>query len=240
MRAAGAALAGAALLVTGCSSTQAKSREQASHAKAAVRQKGLVITRRNKDVDVLRTALVHDRYGTAAVVELRSGARAPQAALPVAIDVRDANGKSEFANDLPGLEPALTHVALLRPRERFFWVYDQVRAKAPHDVVATVGPAPKPAPATPPQLKISGLQQDVDPDGVITRGFVSNPSGVEQRRVTIFAVALKGKRVVAAGRSGVERIKPHDKARFKVFWIGKPGGARVEVFAPPTVLEEAR
>jgi hypothetical protein len=234
-------LAGAAtVLVAGCSSTQEKSAEKASHAKAAIRQEGLVITKANPDVSVVRTALVTDRYGTAAVVELRSGAGAAQAALPVAIDVRDVAGKKQFANDLPGLEPSLTHVALLRPHERAFWVYDQVRADKPHDVVAKVGPPPRPAPKALPQLTISGLRQDLDPDGIITRGVVGNPSAVDQRNVTIFAVALKGGRVVAAGRAGVERVKPHGKAAFKVFWIGKPTGARVQVFAPPTVLEEGR
>lgn len=224
-------------LLAGCTTTQEKSRELASRARAVVAQQGLKVTKRNRDVRVLRTAVVHDRYGTAAVVELRSAAKQAEAGIPLAITVRDAAGEKVFANDAPGLEPALTHVALLEPRERLYWVHDQVNAERPHDVVAKIGPPPRPAPKRLPRLEVSRLRQDADPDGVITRGVVKNVSPIEQRKVTVFAVALEGHRVVAAGRAGIERIRPDESARFKVFWIGDPAGARVQVVAPPTVLE---
>jgi hypothetical protein len=238
MRAAAAGVAAAALAAAGCSTTQEKSRELASHATAAVAQKGLKVTKRNRRVEVLGTAVVHDRYGTAVVVELRSTASEAQAGIPLAITVRDSAGKREFANDAPGLEPALTHVALLAPHERIYWVHDQVRADRAHDVEAKAGPPTEAVPAKLPHLEVSDLEQDEDPDGVITRGVVKNASRIDQRKVTLFAVALKGGKVVAAGRAGVERIKPGASAHFKVFWIGEPARARVHVYAPPTVLKE--
>ena len=238
MRAAAIGAAAVVLAGAGCSTTQEKSRELASHATEAVAQKGLHITKRNRDVRVLATSVVHDRYGTAAVVELRSTAATAQVGIPLAITVRDAAGERAFANDAPGLDPALTHVALLAPHERIYWVHDQVGSDEPHDVVAKAGPPTAKAPASLPRLEVSGLEQDRDPDGVITRGVVKNASSIDQRNVTLYAVALKGGKVVAAGRAGVERIKPGATARFKVFWIGEPGGARVHIYAPPTVLEE--
>lgn len=228
----------AGLALAGCSTTQEKSRELASHASRAAVQHGLKVTRRNRDVEVLDTAVVHDRYGTAAVVELRSTARRPQSALPLAISVRDDAGRREFANDQPGLDPALTHVSMLKPGERVFWVHDQVRAEHPHEVVAKIGRPAGPAPEDPPRLTVSGLKRDSDPDGVVTRGVVTNDSRIEQLKVILYAVALAHGKVVAAGRAGIERIKPGARARFKVFWIGNPAGADVRVFAPPSVLEE--
>jgi hypothetical protein len=89
-----------------------------------------------------------------------------------------------------------------------------------------------------PKLVPSGLALEPDPSGAFTRGTLRNESGVEQRKLMVYAVAERGGKVVAAGRAGIERLKARGSATFKVFWIGDPKGAKVHVFAPPTVLEE--
>jgi hypothetical protein len=194
----------------------------------------------NPDVEVLRTAVVHDRYGTAAAVELRMRGKRAQAALPLSLTVSDAAGKKLYANDLAGLAPSLTHVPLLRPGERAWWVNDQVQVEGARKLRAVVGSPSERPPAQPPRLVASGLRLERDTSGAYTQGTLRNASAVEQRQVTVFAVAERAGRVVAAGRAGVERVKAHKAARFKVFWIGDPRRARVRVFAPPTVLEEER
>ncbi len=67
-------------------------------------------------------------------------------------------------------------------------------------------------------------------------GKVTNRSDVEQRNLTVFAVARKDGRVVAAGRGAVERLKPRASATYQVFFIGNPEGARLTLAAPPTTL----
>jgi hypothetical protein len=233
-----AAVALAALAVAGCESTQARSARLARSPGRAAHEQGVKVTTRNPAVRVVATSLVHDRFGTAAVIELRSRAKQPQAALPLTFVVQGAGGRREFANDGPGLEDALTHVPLLRPGERAFWVHDQVQAAAPRRVVARVGTSTAAVPSRLPRLVAAGVRLDHDSSGAFTRGTLRNDSAVAQRKVVVYAVAERGGKVVAAGRAGIERIAGHKAQPFKVFWIGDPAGAQVRVFAPPTVLKE--
>jgi hypothetical protein len=233
-----AALLLSALALAGCESTQAKSARLAKSAKSARVEHGVSVAKLNPDVRVLSTALVQDANGAAAVVELRSGARSPQADLPLALVVRDAAGKTAYANDAPGLDRTLTHVPLLLPGQRAFWVDDQVSADKPHDVQAKVGTSATAVPGQLPQLVATGLALDDEPSGAFTSGTLRNDSGVEQRGLIVYAVAERAGRVVAAGRAGIQRLKAHASATFKVFWIGDPKRASVRVFAPPTVLKE--
>jgi hypothetical protein len=224
------------LALAGCESSQDKSARLAKLAKTARKEKGIVVKKRNPNVQVLRTAVVHYANGTAAAVELRMRGKRPQAQLPLALVVSGGRG---YRNDVPGLAPSLTHVALLRPGDRVWWVNDQVLSDAPQKAAAKVGPPSAKATAAPPQLVPKSLHLDRDSSGAFTAGKLENDSKVEQRNVTVFAVAEKAGKVVAAGRAGIERLKAGGSGRFKVFWIGDPAGARVSVFAPPTVLKEA-
>jgi hypothetical protein len=197
------------------------------------------VTARSPDVHVLKTAVVEDRYGTAAAVQLRfSGTRA-QAALPLSFEVRDGAGKKAYANDLPGLAASLTHVPLLRPGERVWWVDDQLQVKGAKRVDARVGRSTAKAPAgAPPELVPTALRLESDSSGAFTAGKLRNRSDIEQHQVTIYAVAERGGRVVAAGRAGIERVKARALAPFRIFWIGDPKGAKLQIFAPPTELSK--
>jgi hypothetical protein len=232
----------AAVALSGCESTQAKSARLAKQKHSVADEHGVVVKTRNPDVRVLRTGLVADEYGTAVAVQLQLSGRRAQAGLPIGFGVTGPGGKALYANDLPGLADSLTHVALLPPGRRVWWVNDQVQAEGGRAVKARVGAADSKASAAalarPPRLEPTALRLDSDSSGSFTRGFLRNRSAVEQRNVTVFAVAERGGKVVAAGRAGIERLKARDKALFKVFWIGDPKGARVRIFAPPTTLTE--
>ncbi|MBA2515790.1 MAG: hypothetical protein H0V22_00460 [Solirubrobacterales bacterium] len=234
------AITAVAVMIAGCETTQEKSARLAAKAKKAVLETGTKVTKRNPAVKVVRTAVVHDKYGTAAVVELRSSAKSVQASLPVSITVSERGDGPAFTNDAAGLAESLNHVPLVRPGERAYWVNDQVRAEKPRNVQAKIGLPEDRAPEQAPRMVVSKLKQAVDPDGVVTSGKVRNTSRVTQRNLTLFAVALVGTRVVAAGRAGIETVKPGKSARFKVFWIGKPNRARIRIFAPPSVLQEEK
>jgi hypothetical protein len=227
-----------ALAVAGCESSQAKSARLAKAARTRPQEKGVKVTTRNPDVRVLATTLLHDQYGSAAVVELRSEASKPQADLPLSFTVTDG-GKQVFANDSPGLAATLTHVPLLLAKQHVWWVHDQVSA-ARGKVAAKVGTSKAKLPAKLPKLVPSGLKLEQDPDGAYTAGRLRNDSPVPQLELVVYAVAEQGGKIVAAGRAGIDRLKGHGSKPFKVFWIGDPKGAAVHVFAPPTVLEEAQ
>jgi hypothetical protein len=228
-------VAGAALLLAACESTQDKSARLAKQAEGLDEQRGLVIARASKVVKVGRRTVLNDQNGTAVVVELRNTSKRRLAKVPVAIDVR--NGKrSVFKNDDPGLEPSLVGVPILRPGQRLLWVHDQVLATGRgKSVRAKVGVARAKPPARIPQVRVTPPKLEVDPtSGTLAVGRLVNRSKVLQRNIVVYAVARKGNRIVAAGRAAVERLKPGASAAYQVFFIGDPRGARLTLAAPPT------
>lgn len=223
-----------------CESTQSKSKRLAKQAKGLVREQGLVVRKQNRSVKVPFTTAVQDANGTAVVVTLRNVATRALANLPVSIDVVGSGGRSVFRNNLPGLDPSLTHVSLLKPKRSLVWVNDQVNATGkPQRVKVKVGSASASVPKAVPKITISGVRLRIDPvDGPEAVGAVANRSSVEQRKLVIFGVSRRGGRVVAAGRAIVNRLKAHKRARFQMFFIGDPRGGRISVSAPPSVLRK--
>jgi hypothetical protein len=232
----------AALLVlalAACESSQDKSARLAKQGGKAFTRKGLEVRRQNPDVKVGRTFVLQDQNGAATVVELRNISPQRLVNVPVSIDVLGAGKQTVFKNDAPGLEPSLTAAALLEPRSEFTWVNDQVtpsgRAKA---VDVKIGAAPLRAPRSVPELALAKPTLKRDPvSGMEASGSVTNRSKVEQRALIVYCVARRGSRVVAAGRSAIQRLKPGQKLFYHVYFIGDPSGASLSVEAPPTVLQ---
>jgi hypothetical protein len=68
--------------------------------------------------------------------------------------------------------------------------------------------------------------------GPYLSGSVVNHSGVAQHNMPIFAVALRGGRVVAAGRALVPNLAVSGaagRAAFRIYLVGSPVGARIEL-----------
>ena len=125
-----AALAVLAAALCACQTTQELSAQRAKTAKKLVNQKGLTVSRENPNVAVGATAVLQDKNGIAAVVELRNTGREAQAGLPVSIAVTDAAGKALYRNDVAGLEDSLVTMPLLTKGEDAFWVNNQISATA--------------------------------------------------------------------------------------------------------------
>jgi hypothetical protein len=230
-------LAAATLVLAACETTQDKSARLAKQAAGLREQRGLVIKRVSKAVEVGSTAVLNDRNGTAVVVELRNVSKRALARVPVAIDVRNG-GRSVFRNDDPGLEPALVGVPLLQAGQRVLWVNDQVLATGKgRSVEARVGVERGRAPKRPPRVVVGAPKLEVDPtSGVLAVGKLVNRSELLQRNIVVYAVARKGGRIVAAGRGAVAKLRPRADATYQVFFIGDPRGARLTLAAPPTTL----
>jgi hypothetical protein len=226
----------ALLLLAGCESTQSRSARLSKQSKTSLDRKGLTVIKENPRVKVDKGVVLHDRFGSAAVVEVQNLSSEAQVRVPISIAVTDTSGKPVFRNDGAGIEEALTHIAVLPAKGRVAWVNNQVNVDAPRSVEAKVGVSDAKAPAQIPRMAISGVHYDQDPDGVIVRGKVQNTSKILQRNLTIFIVARRGGRIVAAGRARVEKVKPGKTAKFTSFFVGNPKGAKLTLFAPPSVL----
>lgn len=227
-------------LLSGCESTQAKSARLArAGSQQLAGERGLVVGAQNADVRAVETSILQDENGAAVVVVLRNRASRPIARVPVAIDVRGADGRSVYRNDAPGLDPSLVEATGVPASGELVWVDDQVTPTgAPKRVEARIGAEQGDAPRALPRIELTQprlIQDRVT--GVEAVGRVTNRSDVEQRRLVVSSIARKGERVVAAGRAIVTRLAPGKSASFHVFFIGDPRGARIAVVAPPTVIE---
>jgi predicted small secreted protein len=236
-----AAVLAASLLLTACETTKDKAKkiQAAGAAQLAAASKPLTIPKPSKDVKVVGSTLLHDQYGDAVAVELRNTSNQPQVNFPIIVDVRGANGKTLYKNDLAGLEPNLNHVPLIEPGQTFTWVNDQLNADTPpKSVKVKVGESTGQAPAKLPQIDLNTPKVEADPSGIVAKGVVTNKSQVDQEGLVVFAVARSGGRIVAAGRAVVKKLKVHQKPfNYQLFFIGDPKGAQVEVTAPPTTLQ---
>lgn len=232
------ALAGVALVATGCQSTQSKSAQIGEELGPVKQEKGLKITEKSKDVKVVSTTVLSDAEGAAVVVEVRNDSDRDLTGVPIAIDVIDAKGKSVYKNDLPGLEPALTSIPYVAAGEEATWVNDQVlTAGKPKTVKVEVGEGGAPFSGEIPKFKISTPKLEGDPySGVVAGGNVDNESGQKVDRLLLYAVARDGDEVVAAGRGAIENVKPEPKPLpYNVYFIGDPRGADVEMTLYPTL-----
>jgi hypothetical protein len=241
MSRAGSAWALAALAaagVAGCQSTQDRSAELKKKAGTVLsKTTQTVVTRTSPDIRVVQTATLSDRNGAAAVVELRNTSTHAFVNLPIAIDVKDGHGASLFRNDATGLEPSLVGPAFVAAKADFTWVNDQVTAGSPpRSVAARIGVAPGPTAAVP-RIDVTPPHLETDPvSGISAVGRVVNRSTILQRKLVLYCVARRGNRVVAAGRGGIDRLRPGKPTRYTIFFIGNPKGAKLTVSAPPTTF----
>lgn len=228
----------AAAGVAGCESTRSKSAALEAQAAGAVREEGLRITQANASATVTEAVVVQDDTATAAVVTVRNRGGA-QAAVPLLLDVRGADGTSTYRNDTPGLDDGLTSVLALPRDGELTWVNDQVPAGIDAGTVkAELGAAPRPTTGALAELGIVGPRIAGDAEsGIEATGRVRNTTGVAQRAVPVYAVARRGGKVVAAGRAVVPVIQPGREAIFHAFLVGRPSGADLEVRAVATSPE---
>jgi hypothetical protein len=233
------ALAGVALVSSGCwESTQEKSEQIAAELGPVKQEKGLKISKPSKDVKVVSTTLLVDEEGSAVVVEVRNRSNQDLANVPILIDVLNAKGKSVYSNSLPGLETALTSIPYVEAGGEATWVHDQVLATGkPESVEVTVGEGGTPYSGGIPKFTVSEPKLEGDPySGVVAGGNAENESGGKVERLLLYAIARQGDEVVAAGRGAIEKIKPEPKPLpYNIYFIGDPSGADVEVTSFPTL-----
>ena len=234
-------LSGAALVAIGCESTQSKSARIAEQLGPVKQEEGLEIDEESKDIEVLDTTLLSDANGTAVVVRVENTSGQDLANVPIAVNVVDAKGKSVYRNDLPGLEPALTSIPLLRAGETIDWVNNQVLAVGkPDDVEVMVGEGGEPPSGDLPDLELGDPELENDPvSGINAAGSIVNNGDEQLGRVLLYGVARQGDEIVAAGRAAIDKLNPGRSRVYHVYFIGDPKGAEVGVaWFPPADSSE--
>jgi hypothetical protein len=226
------ALAGVALVATGCESTQDKSAKIAAELGPVKQEKGLKISAESKDVKVVSATLLTDPAGSAVVVRVRNSSKRDLAGVPIAIDVLDAKGRSVYANTIPGIEPALAAILYVPAGGETEWVHDQILASGkPAEVEVRIGAGGEPVDGEQPRISLTEPELEGDPfSGVLAGGEVENESGEDLERLLLYAVATEGGEIVAAGRGAIEPFKAKPKpVHYSIYFIGDPRGAEVTV-----------
>ena len=131
----------------------------------------------------------------------------------------------------------------MRPGETVTWVNDQILASGtPKSAKVTVGQPDSTDPAQIPEIAVSPPRLQQDSSGLVVRGTMTNKSQIDQRKLTLFAVARQGGEIVAAGRGGYKNLRADapKPGNYNIFFIGDPRGAEITVTAPPSVVDSSR
>jgi hypothetical protein len=230
-------LALAVLTASGCETSAEKSAELEKSALKAQAARpaahGLQITRANPDVKVVATTLLHSSEGSAAVVTLRNSSSHALHDVPIAVELVGAGGQVVYTNTEAGVAKSLISVGLVPAHGVLSWVDDQIRGSGTLRV--RIGPAPT-ASGPIPSVAVSRAQLSEEAGGAGALGTVTNHSGVAQQELVVFAIARRGGRIVAAGRSVLPTLPGGSSAHFQAFLVGAAAGARLAASAPPTTL----
>jgi hypothetical protein len=224
------------LALSGCETNAEKSAklERVAHSHVLARETGLTVSRQNPSVKVVQTTVLRGAEGAAAVVTLRNISPKTLRDVPLAITVKDAGGRTVFQNNAPGLEAALTSLALLPAHGEATWIDDQVPASgAPASVSAIAGVAPV-ASGTIPPIEVLGVHPSEESGSPGAAGTVHNRSNVTQQNLVVYVLARRAGRIVAAGRALLSEVATGASVPFQAFLVGAPMGATLEASAPPT------
>jgi hypothetical protein len=224
-----------------CESTEQESAKIGRQAnQLAVGPAGLKLGAVNHSVRVSDVTLLSSSGRMAVAAKLTGTSTRAQLNVPVLVNVTGAGGKVLYSNESGGLEASLQQIALLSPSQSEWWVDDQVlTSQSTTGVKVRVGTGASPRsrtalPTLATRAKHLGQQAGLS----VLSGELVNDSGKAQGRVPVFAVALRGGKVVAAGRAVVSALSGHAGASvpFQIFMIGNPSGAKIELTAVPTAV----
>lgn len=230
-------VAAAVLPLAGCTTTQDRSAALSKNAEKAAAAKQFAVGRTNGAVKVAQVTTLKGDGANTVVVKVESSSRKPEAVVPIGLDLYDAKKASIYSNRVDGLDQALNNLPVVEPGTSW-WVNNQLPGTAAARTRVRIGTSKLSKVPALPELKVSDVQLTTDAGVHVARGKVQNLSAIEQRRLTVFAVALKGGKVVAAGRAVIDKVGPKgsQKQRFNVYFTGDPTGAQLEVVAPPSTL----
>ena len=237
--AAAAALLLVAAVLSGCVETtqQKNERAQLRTARLLASRSAVSVTRTDPDVTVLEVRTLHARAGTAIAVTLRNTRAKPLSDLPISVGVAGHGGHTRLLNDRPELPYFQTHVAAIGGGAAATWVFTTPSTKARGTAFARVGP---PAVAFPRHVarvpaiasSLTGVRRGRNRSVASVR--LTNDSAASQHGLQVYAYALSGQRLVAAGTAPLASLGSGATKTLRIPLLGDPGKSTVQVQIPPT------
>ncbi|MBV9607820.1 MAG: hypothetical protein JO027_22085 [Solirubrobacterales bacterium] len=232
IRAAGTATLPALVLLTGCVSTQRiAARARLVDARILASQTVPAAVRADPEISVARPVVVRATGGSAIVVTLRNDSAHVLSDLPLSVGIRPRRGRPAYLNRAANLDYFQTHVASIAPHAVVTWVFTTGRRVGSSlRAFATVGFPQIQSVAGPdlPRIAVSALRS-----GAVS---VVNRSTIPQYDLPVYAVAVRGGRVVAAGEATVAHLGTHGHTTLTVALLGNGRGAALHLTALPTIF----
>lgn len=228
-----------AVILSACESTQQESAKIGRKGgQLAAAPGALKLGATNHDVRVSDVTLVSSGGRMAVAAKLTGTSTRAQRNVPVLVNVMGAGGKVLYTNGSGGVEASLQRMPLLRPGHGDWWVDDQVlTSQRTTGAKVRVGTGSRPRSASPPaNLTTTSVHVGQQSGVSVLSGNLVNHSSRSQSKVPVFAVAVRGAKVVAAGRAVVGTLPGHAGAAvpFQVFLVGDPAGANIQLTVVPT------
>jgi len=240
--AAGTATLPALVLLTGCVSTQRiAARARLVDARILASQTLRVVVRADPAVSVARPVVIRGAGGSAIVVSLRNDSARVLSDLPISVGVRSRRGRPEYLNSSADLDYFQTHVAAIAPHAVVTWVFTTGRRIGSGlRAFATVG-IPQirpPAGVDLPRIVASagGPARGRGPSAWSGAVSVVNRSAIPQYDLPIYAVAVRGGRVLAAGEGSVSHLGTDGRTTLTITLLGDERGAALRLTALPTIF----
>jgi hypothetical protein len=224
-----------AVTASACESTESESAKIAREGgPAAAGPSALKLGAANRDVRASDVTLLSSGGRTAVAVKLTATSHGVQRNVPLLVNVTGTDGKQLYTNGTGGVEAALQRITLLRPHESAWWVDDQVLVSQKASAVKVrVGTGTSSRSKTSPTLTAKAAHVGEQSGLSTLSGELVNGSSKAQAKATVFAVALRGGKVVAAGRAVIASLpgRRGASAPFQIFLVGNPAGAKFELTA---------
>jgi hypothetical protein len=221
-----------------CQSTEQESAKIGREAKAApAAEAALKLGAANHDVQASQITLLSDAGRLAVAAKLTNTSGRAQVNVPLLVNVTGKGGKLLYSNKAGGVEPSLQRIALLRPHQSAWWVDDQVLTSQPALAAKLrVGSGPRARSSEFPELATSATRTAREAGISTLSSSLVNHSSTGLGKVPVFGVALRGGRVVAAGRAVIGALPGRRGASvaFQMVLVGNPTGAQIELSPVPS------
>jgi hypothetical protein len=220
----------------GCVSTQTKNaRTVLVNQRTLDAESSLRVTRLNPAIAVTATALIRSAGGSAVVVALRNRTDRAFSDLPISVGLRTGHDHTRYLNRDENLGYYETHVASIRPAATALWVLTFRRtmpiAARPF---AEVGFAQDPASTRAHSLPELHVRPAPAGDGL--RVTITNPTGIPQYGLPVYAVGTRGGRYVAAATGSIPSLNGGSSTTLALRLLGAATGAHLQLSAPATIF----
>jgi hypothetical protein len=232
-----------AVTASACESTESESAKIGRKAGAAQAVSSLKLGAVNRHVLVSDVTPLSGAGRKAIAVKLTNKSSQALREVPLLVQVTGAKGKVVYSN-ATGAEPLLQRVTLLPAHATIWWVDDEVlTSQTASAAKVTVGTARRSRGGSrAPAFSVKSTDVAAQAGSSTVSAVLVNHSAKAQSGVPVFAVALRGGRVVAAGRAVVASVPAAASAEtsFTVPLVGDATGATVQLTAlPPSAAAAA-